>query len=234
MRCSHAEAPSAKTLGEGHAPVEGKTTVRADDAAAAAADKRALRDRLLAARAARSAAERSAAGVDIAAGAAALGRPGLAAGFLSVGSEPPTGPLLAALADLGARLIVPVLRTGGELDWATYRPGDQARPGPRGTLHPDGPRLGLDAVCATDLVLVPALAVDRRGQRLGRGGGSYDRTLARLRAARPGEAARSVLVCAVVYDDEVLDEVPTDDHDQPVDAVLTPTRLARMPVDPTS
>jgi 5-formyltetrahydrofolate cyclo-ligase len=88
--------------------------------------------------------------------------------------------------------------------------------------------------------LVPALAVDRRGRRLGRGGGSCDRSLARLRGARPGEpgvageAARPVLICAVVYHDEVLDEVPTDNHDQPVDAVLTPIRLAPMPIDSTS
>lgn len=204
----------------------------ADDAAAAAAEKRALRARLLTARAARTAAERVAAGAALAAVAPGLGSPALAAGFLAVGSEPPTEPLLAALAGLGARLIVPVLRDGGELDWAPYRPGDAARPGLRGTLQPATDPLGIEAVCAADLLLVPALAVDRRGRRLGRGGGSYDRTLARLHAG-PTRTAPA-LTCAVVYDDEVLDALPTEAHDQPVEAVLTPSGLALLDGDPPS
>jgi 5-formyltetrahydrofolate cyclo-ligase len=103
-------------------------------------------------------------------------------------------------------------------------------------LQPGGPRLGLDAICAADLVLVPALAVDRRGRRLGRGGGSYDRALARLfgAAGRSSGTGSAVLICAVIFDEELLDEVPTDVHDQPVGAVLTPTRLARVPIEATS
>ena len=204
----------------------------ADDAAAAAAEKRDLRARLLTARATRTAAERLAAGAALAAAAAQLGSPALAAGFLAVGSEPPTVPLLAALAASGARLIVPVLRNGDELDWAPYRPGEVARPGPRGTLQPAADPLGVDAVCAAELVLVPALAVDRRGRRLGRGGGCYDRTLARLYAGRTGQV--TPLTCAVVYEDEVLDAVPTEAHDQRVDAVLTPSGLALLDGDPPS
>lgn len=204
----------------------------ADDAAAAAAEKRALRTRLLAARAARTAADRSAAGAALAVAASQLGSPALAAGFLAVGSEPPTAALLAALAASGTRLIVPLLRGGGELDWAPYRPGDVARPGPRGTLQPAADPLGIDTVGAAELVLVPALAVDRRGRRLGRGAGYYDRTLARLRAGPPSQVIR--LTCAVVYDDEVLDAVPLEAHDQPVDAVLTPSGLALLRGDPPS
>ena len=204
----------------------------ADDAAAAAAEKRALRARLLTARAARTAADRSAAGAALAAAAPGLGSPALAAGFLAVGSEPPTIPLLAALAASGARLIVPMLRGGGELDWAPYRPGDVARPGPRGTLQPAADPLGINAVCAAELILLPALAVDRRGRRLGRGGGCYDRTLARLHAGPAAPVTR--LTCAVVYDDEVLDAVPIEAHDQRVDAVLTPSGLALLSGDPPS
>ena len=73
-------------------------------------------------------------------------------------------------------------------------------------------------------VLVPALAVDVHGYRLGQGGGFYDRMLAALPAAEAGGPLR----IAVVHDDEVLDEVPREPHDRRMDAVLTPSRYARL------
>jgi len=69
-------------------------------------------------------------------------------------------------------------------------------------------------------VLVPALAVDPAGNRLGRGGGSYDRALARV---TPG-----TFVCALLYDGEVVDRVPADDHDRRVDAAVTQKGLTRF------
>jgi 5-formyltetrahydrofolate cyclo-ligase len=91
-------------------------------------------------------------------------------------------------------------------------PDAALRPAGRGLLEPTGPRLGPDAVRTCDVVVVPALAVDRDGHRLGRGGGSYDRAL-------PGAQG---LVVALLHDGELLDAVPTDPHDVAVHAVATP------------
>jgi 5-formyltetrahydrofolate cyclo-ligase len=92
-------------------------------------------------------------------------------------------------------------------------------PARRGLLEPVGPRLGPDAVATADVVLVPALAVGRDGVRLGRGGGSYDRALARVPVG--------TFVCALLYDEELLAEVPRADHDRAVTAVVTPRGLSR-------
>jgi 5-formyltetrahydrofolate cyclo-ligase len=88
-------------------------------------------------------------------------------------------------------------------------------PGPFGVLEPVGPRLGPTAIGTADVVILPALAVARDGVRLGRGGGYYDRA---LRHARAG----AVLV-AVVFDDELVDELPAEPHDRRVEAVVTPS-----------
>ncbi len=193
----------------------------------AADRKRELRRRLLATRldAARLAAGSAGAAARLAAAAVAhftvRGWPTSVAAYLSIGSEPGTRPLIEAIAERGARVIVPVLRPDGDLDWARYTPGSELTPGSRGTIQPISAPLGLDAICDVDVVFVPALAVDRDGHRLGRGAGCYDRVLTRLRAA-----GSPTLALAVVHDDEVVDELPTDPHDQPVDGVLTPAGLA--------
>jgi 5-formyltetrahydrofolate cyclo-ligase len=194
-----------------------------------AARKRELRRRVLAARldSARSAAAAAGCAARLAAAAAAhfsaRGWPSSVAAYLSIGAEPGTQPLIEAVAERGARVIVPVLRPDGDLDWARYIPGSDLVAGARGTIQPTGPSLGVEAICAVDVVFVPALAVDHAGRRLGRGGGAYDRALARVRAA--GSPA---LVIAVVHDDEVLDQVPAAAHDHPVDAALTPSGLAKL------
>ena len=108
------------------------------------------------------------------------------------------------------RVLLPVLLEDADLDWAEY-PAPLA-PARFGLLEPAGPRLGPDAVSTAELVLAPALAVDRAGRRLGQGGGSYDRALIRARAP----------VVAVLYDEEVLDAVPVEPHDRLVGGVLTP------------
>jgi 5-formyltetrahydrofolate cyclo-ligase len=77
-------------------------------------------------------------------------------------------------------------------------------------------RLGVDAVATADVVVVPGLAVSLAGERLGQGGGSYDRALGRVPVGTP------VVIC--LYDDEVGLDVPVDDHDRPVTAAVTPTR----------
>ena len=89
-------------------------------------------------------------------------------------------------------------------------------PGPRGLLQPSEARRGAETVARAEVVIVPALAVSESGMRLGRGGGSYDRALARV-----GEQVPTI---ALVYDDELLPSVPAAPHDRPVRAVATPSR----------
>ncbi|MFF3354985.1 5-formyltetrahydrofolate cyclo-ligase [Streptomyces sp. NPDC002917] len=147
------------------------------------------------------------------------------AAYVSVGREPGTRALLDALHARGAQVLLPVLLPDNDLDWAAYEGGDSLVPAARGLLEPDGPRLGPDAVLDADVVLLPGLAVDGRGMRLGRGGGSYDRVLARLAAA----GAHPALV-VLLYDNEVVAQVPVEPHDHPVDAVVTPAGARRFTV----
>ncbi|WP_030576366.1 5-formyltetrahydrofolate cyclo-ligase [Streptomyces anulatus] len=145
------------------------------------------------------------------------------AAYVSVGREPGTRALLEALRGRGVRVLLPVLLTDNDLDWAVYEGPEHLLPAGRGLLEPDGPPLGPAAVLDADTVLLPGLAVDGAGMRLGRGGGSYDRVLARLTAA----GAHPSLV-VLLYDDEVVARVPSEPHDHPVDAVVTPAGARRF------
>jgi len=138
----------------------------------------------------------------------------LVAVYLSVGTEPETAALIDALRLRSVPMIAPVLRPDADLDWAAVS-DQQPVAGLRGTLEPTGPLLGVEAIANADVVLVPALAVDQSGHRLGRGGGSYDRALLRMRSG-----SRAL---AVVHDDEVIDSVPAVAHDRRVDGVVTPS-----------
>jgi 5-formyltetrahydrofolate cyclo-ligase len=139
---------------------------------------------------------------------------GTIAAYISVGDEPDTRGLVYALWKRGAYVLLPLLLADYDLDWASYEGPDSLRPGPHGLLHPAEPPRGVAAVASADLIIVPALAVDRRGQRLGRGGGSYDRALARVGAAIPA--------VALIYDGELVDEVPSGTHDQRVSMAAQP------------
>ncbi|MFE8017073.1 5-formyltetrahydrofolate cyclo-ligase [Streptomyces antibioticus] len=149
------------------------------------------------------------------------------AAYVSVGAEPGTRALLDALHARGVRVLLPVLLPDNDLDWGAYTGEDslaRVRHGGRmELLEPAGERLGPDAVTAADAVLLPGLAVDARGMRLGRGGGSYDRVLARL----DGAGARPALV-VLLYDTEVVAHVPAEAHDRPVRAVVTPSGIRRF------
>ncbi|WP_233646439.1 5-formyltetrahydrofolate cyclo-ligase [Streptomyces sp. BSE6.1] len=162
----------------------------------------------------------------------ALGLPEMAgaravAAYVSVGAEPGTLALLDALRARGARVLLPALLPDNDLDWGEYTGKDslaRVRHGGRMELfEPAGERLGPDAVTRADVVLLPGVAVDGRGLRLGRGGGSYDRVLARLAAA----GARPALL-VLLYDREVVARVPAEPHDRPVDAVVTPSGVRRF------
>ncbi|WP_328904363.1 MULTISPECIES: 5-formyltetrahydrofolate cyclo-ligase [unclassified Streptomyces] len=160
----------------------------------------------------------------------ALGLPELAgartvAAYVSVGREPGTRALLDALRARGVRVLLPVLLADNDLDWAAYEGAEGLAKAGRGLLEPTGERLGPDAVLEADAVLLPGLAVDARGMRLGRGGGSYDRVLARLTAA----GARPALI-VLLYANEVTARVPAEPHDFPVNAVVTPEGPRRFSV----
>ncbi|MCT9091985.1 5-formyltetrahydrofolate cyclo-ligase [Streptomyces sp. ASQP_92] len=154
-----------------------------------------------------------------------LATAGTVAAYLSVGSEPGTRALVHLLHARGVRVLLPVLLPDNDLDWAPYVSPERLVPAGRGLLEPDGERLGPQAVTAADAVLLPGLAVDGRGMRLGRGGGSYDRVLARLRAA----GAEPALV-VLLYANEVVARVPEEPHDHPVQAVVTPHGVTRFAV----
>ncbi|MEU5281599.1 5-formyltetrahydrofolate cyclo-ligase [Streptomyces asoensis] len=149
------------------------------------------------------------------------------AAYVSVGTEPGTTTLLDALRARGVRVLLPALLADNDLDWGAYTgEGSLARVqhgGKMALLEPSDQRLGPDAVTTADVVLLPGLAVDERGMRLGRGGGSYDRVLARLSAS----GARPSLV-VLLYDTEVVERVPEEAHDRPVHAVVTPSGTRRF------
>jgi 5-formyltetrahydrofolate cyclo-ligase len=169
-----------------------------------------LRARVLARRSALPADQRAQAGRAIR--DALLDRPevqmaGTIAAYYSIGAEPDTRGLVYALWKRGSYVLLPVLRPDGDLDWASYEGPDSLVPGPRGLREPGEPTRGVDAVARADAVLVPALAVDGAGRRLGRGGGSYDRALARVGPLIP--------LIALVYDEELVGHVPSEGHDVP-------------------
>jgi 5-formyltetrahydrofolate cyclo-ligase len=128
--------------------------------------------------------------------------------------------LVDDLRSRGIRVVVPVVEDDLDLDWADYGGPDAVAQTRRGVYEPLGSRLGVGAVASADVILVPGLAADERGMRLGRGGGSYDRALRRVPAGR--------LVAVLLYDDEVLPVVPTEAHDQPVTMAVTPTGVWRF------
>jgi 5-formyltetrahydrofolate cyclo-ligase len=199
--------------------------VRVPDPAAAEA-KRELRLALRGRRLARDEAERMRVGMELARRVLELPElagVGTVAAYVSSPAEPGTGPLIGALGDRGIRVLLPVLRPDLDLDWAQYagRLQPSGVPGRSGLMEPAGPRLGPDAVAAAGLVLVPALAVGPDGARLGQGGGSYDRALARVPVGVP--------VAALLYDGEFLAEVPAEPHDRAVNLVVQPAGVRWLP-----
>lgn len=137
------------------------------------------------------------------------------AAYNSIPPEPGTGPLIDWLTGTGARVLLPVLRDDNDLGWGEAA-GNQTT-GRFGLTQP-AEDLGVDEIRKADVVLVPALAVDRHGTRLGRGGGSYDRALTRV----------DVPIIALIYDTELVDELPSREHDQGVAFALTPTRMVSL------
>jgi 5-formyltetrahydrofolate cyclo-ligase len=151
----------------------------------------------------------------------------LVAAYEPLRTEPGSIELLMNLLDLGFTVIVPELLADKDLDWALWsavvteldssQESREHEPvaldrSPGSTTRET---LGRDAISEAGLVLVPAFAVDPAGQRLGRGGGSYDRALARVQPAIP--------VAALLFEDEFVSKVPVQKWDIPVTAVVTPS-----------
>ena len=130
-----------------------------------------------------------------------------------VGREPGSLRLLDVLRDGGTEILLPVVVRDG-LDWAPYAGADDLVAGALRTRAPAGPRRGPDALATAEAVLVPALAVDRRGVRLGRGGGYYDRALASAPAGVP--------LVALLHDGELVERLPADPWDRTVTSAVEP------------
>lgn len=138
--------------------------------------------------------------------------------YMPVGTEPGSIALLDTLHRLCARVLLPATRTDIRgvplpLDWGEYAPGTLIA-GRYGLLEPPEPRLPSTAITEAAVIVVPALAVDRRGVRLGRGGGYYDRSL-------PQRHPDARLI-AVVRDCEIVTELPSEAHDVRMTHALTP------------
>ena len=133
--------------------------------------------------------------------------------YLSLPDEPDTRPFLRWTAEQGLEVLLPISRADGLLDWARYDGADEDAD-ILGMPTPTSELLGPIAINDVDLILVPAAAVDRDGMRMGWGRGYFDKTLGSMENCPP--------VYAVIFDDELVDSVPRERHDMPVNGVVTP------------
>jgi 5-formyltetrahydrofolate cyclo-ligase len=138
------------------------------------------------------------------------------ASYLSLPDEPPTRAFVSWARDQGIRVLLPVSRPDGLLDWVPFDGEDEVQD-LLGIPTPTGELLGPIAVNDVDLIIVPAASVDRTGMRLGWGRGYFDRTLGSMESRPP--------VYAVIFDGELVDSVPSERHDQRVDGVVTPSGI---------
>lgn len=148
--------------------------------------------------------------------------------YLGVGKEPPTLPLMEALHGAGHRVLLPVCEDDRQLSWVEWTPATTFRRSRFAPVdEPDGERLDSSLAASADGIFLPATAVDGSGNRIGQGGGYYDRLLQRLDA----EGSRPPSL-AVVFSEEVLPAgtIPAEDFDQPVPAALTPDGEVRFAV----
>ncbi len=140
--------------------------------------------------------------------------------FLSTTTEPGTREFVTRAVRRGIRVLLPVTRADGLLDWAVATEDDEIAEGLYGLPEPTGEVLGPIAVNDVELMIIPASAVDRSGMRMGWGRGYFDKTIGSMERCPP--------VYAVVYDSEVLDELPSEVHDQPVNGVVTPSQTLTL------
>lgn len=128
-----------------------------------------------------------------------------------------------ALTDAGLEVLLPVTPAEGPLEWALFTGSDDLRPGRYGIPEPASTTRPPETIAAAGVVILPAVAVDPRGARLGRGAGYYDRSLAL--------AGPDPLLVAVVRAGEIVDDVPTEPHDIRMHAIVTPDGVVRARAD---
>jgi 5-formyltetrahydrofolate cyclo-ligase len=139
--------------------------------------------------------------------------------YLSAPTEPNTRPFLNWARERGIRTLLPISRVDGLLDWTTGD-GETEAMSQLGVPEAVGELLGPMAIDEVDVMLVPAASVDVAGMRLGWGKGYFDKMI--------GSMGKCPLVFAVLFDDELVDEVPRERHDEPVDGVVTPQRIVPL------
>jgi 5-formyltetrahydrofolate cyclo-ligase len=150
-----------------------------------------------------------------------LPRGSTVAAYVGVGTEPSTATLLAGLHEVGLRVLLPIWPPGAtDLDWALFTGSGGLSTSPAGLQEPMGPPLGVEAIAAATVIVLPALAVDRGGNRLGRGAGAYDAALRRVGPA--------TWTCALLYTGELVHELPVEPHDRPVSAVALPDGVVEL------
>lgn len=131
--------------------------------------------------------------------------------FYSFGSEIPTGGMAARIRREGKRLLFPFLTETGEMEAAEVGPADTLEPSGYGPREP-GSRVAVDPA-EIDVVIAPGLAFDRRGNRLGYGGGHYDGYMGRIRP--------NALRVGVAFSLQIVEAIPFEPGDEPVDIVAT-------------
>jgi 5-formyltetrahydrofolate cyclo-ligase len=139
--------------------------------------------------------------------------------YLSTPIEPDTRPFVNWMHAQGIRVLLPISREDGLLDWTTGD-GETETEGLFGMPEAVGELLGPIAINDVDLIVIPAAAVDQSGMRMGWGRGYFDKTLGSMEKCPP--------VYAVLFDTELVDDVPRERHDQPVDGAVTPTRIVQF------
>lgn len=141
----------------------------------------------------------------------------IVASYMSYGTEPQTSDINAALHRAGKVVLLPRTLKDKDIEWVIWNGSQSSLRKNRNVWEPIGKSFSqLDQI---DVVIVPALRVDHAGNRIGQGGGSYDRALARVSAWK----------VALVGANEISQQsLPIEDHDQPVSAVATPTLLLRF------
>ena len=148
--------------------------------------------------------------------------------YLSVGFEPPTLRLIEALHAAGHSVLLPVCEPGRELAWVYWSPDAEfERSSFAPILEPVGERHGPETAGGAVALFIPATAVDVDGNRIGQGGGYYDKFLGHL-----ATAGKEIPLAAVIYDEELLPagRIPAEVFDRPVPAVLTPGGVRELPV----
>jgi 5-formyltetrahydrofolate cyclo-ligase len=138
------------------------------------------------------------------------------AAYLPANEEPNIRPFLNWAQEQGIRILFPISRDDGLLDW-TVGDGETEQEGLFGMPEAVGELLSPIAINDVDLIIVPAASVDRTGMRMGWGRGYFDRTLGSMEKCPP--------VYAVIFDRELVDSVPTEVHDRGVDGVVTPSAI---------